>query len=497
MKLSSKQLYEAYEDVVTVIATVYVKTHRPQDPSVLDILTSIRGIPHVITVSQEGLLKKAPEGLQRLKIKLTFDDDHKYDIPDLEKAAIKIPGVKLFKVIEYEGKPYKDEKLTEGSFIRQFKAHARESDLVWHRDRQDRTITVLEGHGWQFQRDNELPQEMRPGQVIEVKANEWHRVIKGTKSSLKVRISEASNLIPSEMKKRPYRFDVFLDKMRDGTAFMSADGNEFTIPLEGNEELVSALSNKDHVAYSQAFRAGVVTGEGQIIHKSSLIKKTGDFGGIQSQARLQKENIQIDQINQALESIGTPVDIDLGKRIARQVVACESVKGTPKADAALIDESGAAVGYISLKYADTPKQMQQWGGVSNYKNHKEIKEFVANIKSIIQQSAGDRLNTAYYQIIKDEDLARSLVYGDGRTPENSVDIVLASAQTIELVQVGARYAFKAKNMFSYPNVPSGAWSPTLYATYRKARNDLGIPNTRVGCYTLDYRNNKLKTSDLR
>lgn len=254
MKSSSKQLHEAYEDVVTVIAMVYVKTHRPQDPSVLDILTSIRGIPHVITVSQEGSLKKAPEGLQRLKVKLTFDDDHKYDIPDLEKAAVKIPGVKLFKVIEYEGKPYKDEKLTEGSFIRQFKAHARESDLVWHRDHQDRTITVLEGRGWQFQRDNELPQEMRPGQVIEVRAGEWHRVIKGDQK-LKLKIRESGQHIGQISTASPQALTEAV-KARVGSAEVTGQNlqpKHFIGGGSGNDILQRSLARKSELKPDESF----------------------------------------------------------------------------------------------------------------------------------------------------------------------------------------------------------------------------------------------------
>jgi len=93
--------------------------------------------------------------------------------------------------------PYEDEQLTENSKIRRFSEHVRDDDLVWHRDERDRTITVLEGRGWQFQRDNELPQEMRPGQVIEVRAGEWHRVIKG-RDELVLSIEENGTPLVSE-----------------------------------------------------------------------------------------------------------------------------------------------------------------------------------------------------------------------------------------------------------------------------------------------------------
>ena len=93
--------------------------------------------------------------------------------------------------------PYRDNKLTENVRIRRFSESVRDEDLVWHRDERDRTITILEGRGWQFQRDNELPQEMRPGQVIEVRAGEWHRVIKGA-GQLHTIILESKNVISEQ-----------------------------------------------------------------------------------------------------------------------------------------------------------------------------------------------------------------------------------------------------------------------------------------------------------
>lgn len=96
----------------------------------------------------------------------------------------------MSKLMETKESPYRDRFVSESKRIRLFSENVRGDELVWHRDERDRTITVLEGRGWQFQRDNELPQEMRPGQVIEVRAGEWHRVIKGDRN-LKVEIREA------------------------------------------------------------------------------------------------------------------------------------------------------------------------------------------------------------------------------------------------------------------------------------------------------------------
>jgi len=78
---------------------------------------------------------------------------------------------------------YKDAK------YRTFDQNIDELELVWHRDLEDRTVTVLEGNGWYFQLENELPVELTPGVTIFIPKMEYHRVIKGP-SDLKIKIQE-------------------------------------------------------------------------------------------------------------------------------------------------------------------------------------------------------------------------------------------------------------------------------------------------------------------
>ena len=61
-------------------------------------------------------------------------------------------------------------------------------DLIWHTDKEDRDIKVLEGKGWRFQRDNELPLELKEGDRIFIPKYQVHRVIKG-ETDLKVKIN--------------------------------------------------------------------------------------------------------------------------------------------------------------------------------------------------------------------------------------------------------------------------------------------------------------------
>ena len=61
--------------------------------------------------------------------------------------------------------------------------------LVWHRDRADRWITIVESNGWQLQLENELPIILEAGTIHYIQKDRFHRVIKGN-GPLKVSIKE-------------------------------------------------------------------------------------------------------------------------------------------------------------------------------------------------------------------------------------------------------------------------------------------------------------------
>ena len=80
--------------------------------------------------------------------------------------------------------PYTDENT-----IRTFSKDVDEMSLIWHTDQEARTVTVLEGKGWQFQHDNELPLALIEGVNIFIPKGQIHRVIKGS-TDLKLKIEK-------------------------------------------------------------------------------------------------------------------------------------------------------------------------------------------------------------------------------------------------------------------------------------------------------------------
>ena len=86
------------------------------------------------------------------------------------------------------GKPYSQTEEYD-YIIREFSGDVNESELVWHRDKQSRKVTVIQGDGWKIQMDNSLPQELEKGNSYYIPQMEYHRLIKG-KGNLLIQIKE-------------------------------------------------------------------------------------------------------------------------------------------------------------------------------------------------------------------------------------------------------------------------------------------------------------------
>ena len=64
--------------------------------------------------------------------------------------------------------------------IRVFEDSINPDELIWHQDREDRLIKVIEANGWGYQLDNQLPLPLEEGQELFIPKMTYHRVIKGT-----------------------------------------------------------------------------------------------------------------------------------------------------------------------------------------------------------------------------------------------------------------------------------------------------------------------------
>jgi len=82
-------------------------------------------------------------------------------------------------------KPYID-----NNKIRIFEDTVDESELIWHRDEEDRIIESIENTDWKIQLDNQLPESLNS--KVFIKRETFHRLIKGS-GSLKLKINKIKN----------------------------------------------------------------------------------------------------------------------------------------------------------------------------------------------------------------------------------------------------------------------------------------------------------------
>ena len=85
--------------------------------------------------------------------------------------------------------PFKEEIISENIKLRLFESTVLQSELIWHRDKNDRLVEVVSGTGWKIQFDNELPTELEKGKYYVIPEMDYHRVIKG-EGSLILEIEE-------------------------------------------------------------------------------------------------------------------------------------------------------------------------------------------------------------------------------------------------------------------------------------------------------------------
>lgn len=74
--------------------------------------------------------------------------------------------------------PFSEVQLSSNCRRRTFESDVDTEELTWHRDAVDRRVVVIEGSGWYLQYDNELPIALKIGEVHQIPAAAWHRVIR-------------------------------------------------------------------------------------------------------------------------------------------------------------------------------------------------------------------------------------------------------------------------------------------------------------------------------
>ena len=85
--------------------------------------------------------------------------------------------------------PFEENEIN-GFYVRKFSDNVENSELVWHRDKEDRIVESVGHTDWTVQLDNQLPVPLT--ETIFIPKEMYHRVIKGT-GDLTVKIKKLND----------------------------------------------------------------------------------------------------------------------------------------------------------------------------------------------------------------------------------------------------------------------------------------------------------------
>lgn len=222
-------------------------------------------------------------------------------------------------------------------------------------------------------------------------------------------------------------------------------------------------------------------------------------------------------IEQAVEQSGRPIDVMIGKfKIPRVVTAgSDHIRGDPKADIALMDDSGSEVGFISHKKEGGAKAFQQYGGISpnagkKIYNNRLVQDFVSDLADLVAErtdgsDVAPRGLSVWRYLPRNAEgakLAGMSVYGpewnNGKSfGRESVHCIGQGAPTLAKNKDGV-YTLTFSESTHYADdiswAFSGDYQAIFAATYRSGRkvqgNNITISNMRAGIYPYDFIKNR-------
>lgn len=323
-----------------------------------------------------------------------------------------------------------------------------------------------------------------------------------------------ASLSPYELLKYDWRIQKFAQKYKDQEPFELNSGS--LVKLKFDEKIYKTILSKksaelqkiEFIDYKIKTRK----------YKLSNFKKTEEFGGkpngapgkaiedreiqiineqinalrgsldeIELSAHFKKIKIKMEQIrsiNEQLNEIRSKtgekeVDIRSRTRIYK-VAKCIKTQGIPKSDFTLVDKFGNEVMWISHKEGSSPRDFQQWGGMTEPEiaNHPETRLFVQQIQEKFPDGLPNAMTIG--KKIKDENLKKMSIYGVGYGSLNfgRQNVTLVLQGSVKIRRYGSIYIFSANHVYYNGDRAIGEYEPVFMAMYKGDRSNFGVKGAR-------------------
>jgi hypothetical protein len=276
---------------------------------------------------------------------------------------------------------------------------------------------------------------------------------------------------------------ITLGVKKDSMKILSKKRVKLIVPRKERDtivdKIISKLSKKGYKRNKDADkRYHIDTPDGTI-----LVVKPEETQG-QASVRIELEALA--GISKQLVKIG-PADVKVGKNTYASITGARKVKGVPKADLALTNTEGEDVVYISHKHGSSPKDFQQYGGISKFINHPEILSFIKSIKNNkeVKQNGGEMIRGGgFKRAVKDETLILQALYGPdygGKFGKDNVQIICQGPLQLKKLP-GDTYQLTSNHDLLNGTVPREGYAAYFIATFQLDRKDGGIKYCRIGIY---------------
>lgn len=197
------------------------------------------------------------------------------------------------------------------------------------------------------------------------------------------------------------------------------------------------------------------------------------------------ESKEASTIQEKLTSLGgeNGVTIVAAGETYTGIKTIEKITGNKKADFKL---SGGTTDLFVQHKSPTHQQM---AGIAKkpYSDFPEVKAFVKTVGDQVKESG--RLMKPVGAAINSTELKQLATYGttDGTFSPDAVQLYCVGELDLIPGKESGTYKLVGKGeTYEYPTIPEGSNEPMLGATYRKGRNQSGIPDVRMGIYPKSY-----------
>ena len=300
-------------------------------------------------------------------------------------------------------------------------------------------------------------------------------------------------LTPSEFVKYNWRASVFARKYKSGEVFKLASGGKMKFIYQPDVEKEVLSRNTTRLG-----KVKLIGRDGKE-YKLSALGKTEEFGGRGKGSSTVREDMELKRLREQLDEIKlktgyAAVPIKIGRKVY-QVSDVATTPGTPKSDFHLLDLNDNEIVWISHKYGTTPRDFQQWGGISAknepvINKHPEVQQFLKDMNELYPEGVPRATNL--YRTIKDNKLKMMSVYGSDFHIQNrnlgrqNVSILIQGP--VRLRKSNSTYQFTSHHIHINGARMLGGFEPVLTASYRSDRNDGGVKNTRITISPIGGRN---------